>query len=149
MKMQSKLVLTVIFLSALTLNAADDVIQIRKETTHLIPISVTGFTGEAESVLEFDLSALGMEITEPADYTVSGKNDGRVEGSLTQAGASQPIFNRAYNGGSIRAQAHALANDIVKELRQTSPIFHSKIAFRIKRGGSTEVCVSDFDGNNP
>jgi TolB protein len=149
MKIHFKIVLAGIFLGALSLNAADDVIQITKPTTHLIPIALTGFSGEAESVLKFDLSVLGMEITEPADYIISGKNEGRVEGSLTQAGMSRPIFLRAYAGGNMRAQAHAFANDIVKELRQTAPIFQTKIAFRLKRGASQEICVSDFDGNNP
>src|SRR5271156_4612097 len=146
MKIQCKIVLAGIFLGALSFNAAaDDVIQITRQTTHLIPISITGFTGETESVLKFDLSVLGMEITEPADYTVSGNNSGRLEGSLTQAGMGRPIFFRAYAGGNTRAQAHAFANDIVKELRQTSPIFQTKIAFRLKRGPSMEICVSDFD----
>jgi TolB protein len=150
MKTQFKTVLAAIFLWAPALNvAADGVIVITGETTHLIPISITGFTGEAESVLKFDLSVLGMEIKEPADYIISGKDDGRVEGSLTQAGMNRPIFLRAYAGGSTRSQAHAFANDIVKELRQTPPIFQTKIAFRLTRGGSTEICVSDFDGNNP
>jgi TolB protein len=150
MKLAIKIVLAGVFLGALSLNAvADDVIQITRATTHLIPITITGFTGEVESVLKFDLSVLGMEITDAGDYTVSGKNDGRVEGSLTQAGMTRPIFARAYAGGSTRSQAHALANDVVKELRQTSPIFQTKIAFRLSRGGSPEICVADFDGNNP
>jgi TolB protein len=150
MKIQFKTVLVGILLAALSLMArAQDVIQITKQTTHLIPISITGFTGEAASVLRFDLSVLGMEVQEPAEYIISGKDDGRVEGSLTQAGMNRPIFLRAYAGGSTRSQAHAFANDIVKELRQTSPIFQTKIAFRLARGGSKEICVSDFDGNNP
>jgi TolB protein len=149
MKMHSKTVLTVILMGALSFKAgADGVIEIRKTTARLIPIAITGFTGEAESVLKFDLSVLGMEVSDPAEYIVSGKNDGRVEGSLTQAGMNRPIFLRAYNGGNTRAQAHAFANDIVKELRQTPPIFQTKIAFLLTRGGSTEVCVSDFDGHN-
>jgi len=150
MKMPFKIVLTGIFLGLLVLNAAaDGVIEIHKNTTHLIPITVTGFTGEAESILKFDLSVLGMEITDSGEYVVSGKNDGRVEGSLTQAGMNRPIFLRAYAGGNTRSQAHAFANDIVKELRQTPPIFQTKIAFRLTRGASTEICISDFDGNNP
>src|SRR5271157_1987138 len=150
MKIPFKIVLAAIFLWALTLNAvADGVIVITGETAHLIPVSITGFTGEAESVLKFDLSVLGVEIKEPAEYIISGKNDGRVEGSLTQAGMNRPIFLRAYAGGSTRSQAHAFANDIVKELRQTPPIFQTKIAFRLARGGPPEICVSDFDGNNP
>jgi TolB protein len=150
MKMKFKTVLAGVLLAALSFETrADDVIQITKQTTHLIPVSITGFTGEAASVLRFDLSVLGIQVQDPADYIVSGKDDGRVEGSLTQVGMDRPIFLRAYAGGNIRSQAHAFANDIVKELRQTSPIFHSKIAFRLTRGGSTEICVSDFDGYNP
>jgi hypothetical protein len=150
MKLQFKIILTSIFFAVVSLTAAaDDFIPITKTGTRLIPIAVTGFTGEAESVLKFDLSVMGMVITDPAEYTVSGKNDGRVEGTLTPAGISRPIFTRAYAGGSTRSQAHALANDIVKELRQTAPIFQTKIAFRLAREGSTEICVSDFDGNNP
>jgi TolB protein len=150
MKIPYKIVLAGILLAALSFETrADDVIQITKQTTCLIPIAITGFTGEAESVLEFDLSVLGMEIKEPAEYIISGKDDGRVEGSLTQAGMNQPIFLRAYAGGGTRSQAHAFANDIVKELRQTPPIFQTKIAFRLAQGGPPEICVSDFDGNNP
>jgi TolB protein len=55
---------------------------------------------------------------------------------------------RAYNGGSQRSQAHALANDVVKDIRQTLPIFLGKIAFRQQEGSATEICVSDFDGFN-
>jgi TolB protein len=99
--------------------------------------------------LKFDLSVLGIEVSEPADYIISGKDEGRVEGSLAQAGVPRPIFLRAYAGGNTRSQAHAFANDIIKELRQSSPIFQTKIAFRVSRGGSTEICVSDYDGNNP
>ena len=71
-----------------------------------------------------------------------------MEGSLTQAGMSRPIFVRAYAGGSARSQAHAFANDIARELRQTAPIFQTKIAFRLTRGSQTEVAVSDYDGYN-
>jgi TolB protein len=153
MKIQFKIILAGIFLGMWSLNAMaqDHFIPITKDTTHLIPISITGFTGEAESVLKFDLSVLGMEITDSAEYVVSGRDAGRVEGSLTQAG--RPIFSRAYAGGNTRSQAHAFANDIVKELRpelrDKPPIFQSKIAFRLGQGASTEICVSDFDGYRP
>ena len=65
MKIRHEIVLAGIL--ALTFQAvAQDVIQITKQTTHLIPVSITGFTGEAESVLRFDLSVLGVEVSEPA-----------------------------------------------------------------------------------
>lgn len=128
---------------------ADDVIQIHKEASHLIPVSISGFPPEVEAVLKFDLSVLGIVTQEPADYAISGKCDGRLEGSLTQTGMPRPVFLRAYAGGNPRAQAHAFANDIVKELRQSAPIFNGKIAFRLTHGPTSEVCISDYDGNNP
>jgi TolB protein len=137
-------------LAALALNArADDYITITGETSKLIPVAIGGFSPEVAAVLKFDLSVLGIVVQDPPEYTVSGKDDGRVEGSLSRSGSGQPVFNRAYSGGSIRAQAHALANDIVKELRQTAPIFQTKIAFCVEQGSSTEIGVSDFDGHNP
>jgi TolB protein len=149
MKTPNRTLLAATLLAALSFQAgAQPVIEITKQTTHLIPVSITGFTGEVESVLRFDLSVLGIEASDPAEYIISGKNDGQVEGSLTQAGVARPIFLRAYVGGSARSQAHAFANDIARELRQTSPIFQTKIAFRLSRGGSTEVGMSDYDGYN-
>jgi TolB protein len=147
MRIQLKSILTAIVFAAFSLNA-QDVINFHGSATRLIPITVTGFTGEVDSVLKFDLSVLGMEVSQSGDYTLTGRNNGQVEGSLTKSGGS-PIFTRAYAGGSPRSQAHALANDVVKELRPTTPIFQTKIAFRIKHGGDTEICVSDYDGYNP
>jgi TolB protein len=152
MKSQFNTILATVFLIACSMRAtADDVIQIHKPANQLIRVAVSGFSGEVESVLEFDLSVLGMEISAPetAEYVLNGHMDGRVEGSLTAAGSDHPLWRRAYAGGAARSQAHALADDVVKEIRQTSPIFLSKIAFRQQEGASTEICVSEFDGFNP
>jgi len=145
-----KISLTAILAGAVSFGAmAQSVIQINKATSHLIPVSITGFSGEAESVLKFDLSVLGIEESSQPEYVLSGRSEGRVEGSLTATGSGRPIFSKAYAGGNIRAEAHALANDVAKELRQTAPIFQTRIAFRIRRGSSTEIGVSDYDGYNP
>jgi TolB protein len=123
-------------------------IEIKKSAAYMVPISVSDFQGEVESVLKFDLSVLGMEITTPdkAAYQVNGLQNGRLEGRLTPAGANQPLWARAYTGGSARTQAHAFANDIVKEIRGTVPIFQGRIAFRVQEGSTTEIAESDFDG---
>jgi TolB protein len=128
---------------------ADDIIDIHKEAARLIRVSVTGFAGETESVLKFDLSVLGMEITPPenAEYLVGGHENGRVEGTLA-AGGNRPLWSRSYAGGTARSQAHAFANDIVKEIRQTAPIFQTRIAFRQQLGAATEICIADYDGAN-
>jgi TolB protein len=152
MKMNYSILLTAVLLSAGSLAAGpDEPIEIRKPTTYLVPVSVSGFEGEVESLLKFDLSVLGMEITSPdkAEYLVSGSQDGQVKGNLAAAGTRQPLWARAYAGGAIRAQAHAFANDIVKEIRGTPPIFQTRIAFRLQEGSTTEIAVSDFDGYNP
>jgi TolB protein len=128
---------------------ADEILEIHKEAARLIRVSVTGFAGEAESVLKFDLSVLGMEITTPdnAEFLVGGHENGQIEGTLATAG-NRPLWSRTYAGGPVRAQAHAFANDIVKEIRQTAPIFLTRIAFRQKIGNATEICASDYDGAN-
>jgi TolB protein len=125
-------------------------IEIHKPTAYVVPISIRDFEGEIDSVLKFDLSVLGMEITSPdkAAYLISGSQNGRLEGRLTAAGTTQPLWARAYAGGVARSQAHAFANDIVKEIRGTAPIFQSRIAFRQQEGSTTEIAVSDFDGYN-
>ena len=136
---------------SLAARAQDTVITIKKPAARVIPIAITGFTGEVNAVLKFDLSVLGMETTAPdkADYLISGTANGRLEGRLNQGGTGGAIFARAYSSGSARSQAHAFADDIVKAILETPPIFHSRIAFCRKEGGGTEVWVADFDGNGP
>ena len=124
---------------------ADETLEIRKDAARLIRVSVAGFAGEAESVLKFDLSVLGMEITTPenAEFLVGGHDNGHVEGTLAAAG-NRPLWSRSYAGGSARSQAHAFA----KEIRQTAPIFQTRIAFRQQSGAANEICVADYDGAN-
>jgi TolB protein len=126
-------------------------LTVTKTGTHMVKVSLSGFTGEAESVLKFDLSVLGMEITPPdtAEYLVAGHENGRIEGTLSVAGSTRPLWARTYAGAATRSQAHAFADDIVKEIRQTAPIFQGRIAFRLEKGGATEIYVADFDGANP
>jgi TolB protein len=128
---------------------AQQEINVVKQASALIPISISGFSGEAQAVLQFDLAVLGIKVTsDNPEYLISGNANGQLTGVLTTAGGKQ-VFSRIYSGGSARAQAHSFADDIVTELRQTAPIFHSRIAFRCQRGGANEIYVSDFDGHNP
>ncbi len=152
MKINYQPILTAYLLAACLFTAKADSqieIPIAKATTYVVPISISGFAGEVDSVLKFDLSVLGMEVTSPdkAAYLISGSQNGRVQGTLTPAGAS-PLWARAYAGGGARSQAHAFADDIAKEVRATSPIFRTRIAFRKQEGATTEIAVSDFDGYN-
>ncbi|HWD20112.1 MAG TPA: hypothetical protein VHB20_12635 [Verrucomicrobiae bacterium] len=146
--LQKLFVLTVTCLAANGAMAQEE-LQINGVARALIPVSITGFSGETQSVLAFDLSVMGIRITsENPQYVVSGSAGGQLSGSLSLSGKS-PILSRVYSGGSARAQAHSFADDIIKELRGTAPIFHTKIAYRCQQAGSSEVFVADFDGHNP
>jgi TolB protein len=151
MKMNCRLFLAAMLLGACSVIAGpDDIIDIHKTNTYVVPISISGFEGEVQSVLAFDLSVLGMEVTSPdkAAYLVSGSQNGRIQGSLTATGTEHALWARAYAGGLVRAQTHAFANDIVKEIRGAAPIFQTRIAFRLQKGSATEIAVADFDGYN-
>ncbi len=152
MKKSLKIILA--FLFSCTLHAQVprqiDIVK-SNDATRLIPISISGFTGEADSVLKFDLSVLGLQVTtaDNAEYLISGSQNASLEGRLQPTGPNSSAgngFARAYSGGNTRSQAHAFADDIVKAIRGTSPIFHTKIAFCRKVGPIMELCVSDFDG---
>jgi TolB protein len=114
-----------------------------------IPVAMEGFTGEAASVLSFDLVVQGFKFVGPADaqYIIKGSNDGVVTGSLTDNVAKKMLLSRTYNGASLRRQAHAFADDIVGAIRNTKPIGGTKIAFKSQTsGGNGEIYVADFDG---
>jgi TolB protein len=116
-----------------------------------IPVSLQGFTGEADQVLRFDLYVQGFSFVAPesAQYQIAGANTGNVTGSLTDKFARKVLFSRTYNGASARRQAHALADDIVAAIRNTKPIGGSKIAFKSQSPqGAGEIYMADFDGNN-
>ena len=146
---KTPVILALLFSCALT-GLGQTTLDIHKDPLQVIPISVSGLAGEADSVVKFDLSVLGLEPTTPdqAQYLISGTANGRLEGRLQQAGAGGEIFSRIYSSGTTRSQAHAFADDIVKEIRGTPPIFRSRIAFCASAGANIELCVSDFDGHD-
>ncbi len=118
------------------------------------PISVSGFTGEVAAALDFDLTVMGFKEVAPSDaqYALTGNNNGGVTGQLSFG--KTVIFSKAYNGASLRAQAHRLADDVVLKLTGVNGIAETKIAFAgydILGGGQGkhgEIYVSDFDGFN-
>jgi TolB protein len=139
---------------------AQESIEIRKETKIGIPptpITLTGFTGEAASVLKFDLAVMGF-ISVPAgqaSYELSGSDAGDITAQLylTGGGSRSVLFSRAYQGGGLRAQAHRLADDVVLKISGVPGIAEvngriSQIAFKVENGDSSEIYVSDFDGHN-
>ncbi|MEO5804258.1 MAG: hypothetical protein ABIR24_12085 [Verrucomicrobiota bacterium] len=119
------------------------------DQSKVIPISMSGFSGTAQEVLRFDLEVHGFEFvgTDTASFIVTGKNNGQVEGRLTDKNKTT-MLSRAYTGGNTRSQAHALANDIIFAITQRKGITQGKIAFRVGEGRNSEIYVADYDGAN-
>src|SRR5689334_18469609 len=75
-----------VILAILPLYAADQEIEIRRTiepgNTKPIWVSMSGFTGEAAQVLQFDLYVQGFGFTnaDAAQYIISGSNNGNLQG---------------------------------------------------------------------
>ncbi len=142
-----------VFLAAVVASHAQDnelEVKGRVDPSKAVPISLTGFIGEAEAVLRFDLYVAGFEFVaaDKAKFTVTGSNNGDLTGRLLDAQKNQ-LFGQKYAGGGIRQQAHAFADDLLKQIYgQKAKIFSSKIAYKIEQGRNQEVAVADFDGAN-
>ncbi len=116
-----------------------------------IPVNISGFTGEADGVLKNDLLFMGIVNVSAAEakFLITGSNQGHVEGRVLEKFNQQQRLAKAYNGGTIRAQTHALADEIAKELTGKPGIAQTKIAFRVETGaGKSEIYISDYDGQN-
>jgi len=120
------------------------------DSSKLIPISMSGFSGEVATVLKFDLEVMGFKFEGPdtAQYLLNGKNNGNVEGHLTDRINKASLLAKAYTGGTLRSQAHALADDIVLTITRKKGIAQTKIAFKVDTGANSEIYVADYDGHN-
>jgi len=116
-----------------------------------IPVSISGFTGEAEQVLKFDLYVVGFAFVEPAQaqFLISGSNNGNVQGRVMDPHNKSTLLSKGYQGAAIRRQAHALADDIVFAITGKKGIAQTKIACKAEFGGYGEIYVADYDGHNP
>lgn len=132
--------------------AAQDALWVRVKVDPLgfplpVPISLSGYSGEADSVLRFDLSFMGFEIvsSDKALYNITKNNAAGVGAYIKEA---TPPYNKAFTGGSTRQQAHALADDIAKTLTGKPGIAQTRVAYKVqpKGYGEGEIYVSDFDG---
>ena len=133
------------------LSAQEPAIQIEKEgSVRFIPISLSGFSGEAQAALKFDLEIAGFDLVSPdaAQFIVTGNNNGAVEGRVTDRVRKSELFANRYEGETPRSQAHALADDIVLKVTGKPGIARSKIAFKGENTGRMEIYISDYDGAN-
>ncbi len=143
---------------------AQENIEIKGETKIGVPptpITITGFTGDVATVLKFDLAVMGFSNAPAgsANYELSGSDTANVVGQLNllgggTTGSKSVLFSRSYQGGSMRAQAHRLADDVVFKITGVNGIAEangqiSKIAFKAENSTGGEIMVSDFDGHGP
>ena len=100
--------------------------------------------------MKFDLYVQGFSFVSPeaAQYLIHGSDAGGVTGTVTDKFAHKMILSRSYNGASLRRQAHAFADDIVKATTTLKAIGQTKIAFKSQPSsvGAGEIYVADFDG---
>jgi TolB protein len=113
-------------------------------------VSLSGFTGEAESVLKFDLYVQGFNFTnaEAAQYLIAGSNNGNLQGRVTDHYNKSTLVSKAYSGASLRRQVHSFVDEFVTAIGRKG-IAQTKIAFKSDTGPNSEIYVADFDGNNP
>jgi TolB protein len=134
--------------------ASDQPITITKSASiKVIPISLSGYTGEAAAVLTFDLEVMGFEVTssDKAQYTLTGKNEAtQIEGRLQDRISQANLLAKAYTGDNTRSQAHSLADDVVSAILRVPGIARTRIAFKQQATGTGagEIHVADYDGHN-
>jgi len=110
-------------------------------------LAMSGFSGEAAQVLQFDLYVQGFAFTnaDGAQYLLSGSNNDNLQGQATDKYSKHSLVSKAYSGASLRRQAHAFVDDFVQALNRKG-IAQTKIAFKGETSPNSEIFISDFDG---
>jgi TolB protein len=139
----------VAFASAAT---ADEEIVISKDYVpgkeKPIPVSLSGISGEAQEVIQFDLTVQGFTFVTPetAQYNLSGSANGNLTGRAQDRINKSYLVNKSYTGASLRRQAHTFVDDFLARLGRKG-IGGARIAFKQDNNSKGEIYVADFDGN--
>ena len=114
-----------------------------------IPVSLSGFTGEAGDVIQFDLAVQGFKFTgaDEAQFLLSGSNSGDLTGRATDRINKSILVNKSYTGAALRRQAHAFVDDFLAAIGRKG-IGTTMIAYKADKGTSGEIYISDFDGGS-
>lgn len=112
-----------------------------------IPVSLSGFSGEALEVIQFDLTVQGFSFVgaDAAQYLLSGSANGNVTGRAQDRINKSYLVNKSYSGASVRRQAHAFVDDFLAALGRKG-LGGTKIAFKRDTGANSEIAIADFDG---
>lgn len=135
--------------------AQGTVIDLKRDTEltryEMIPVTMTGASGEIASALKFDLEVLGFEFVsaDKARFEVKVTQGDGLEGRLIHIGSKQQVIGKRYAGNDSRRLAHAFADEIVQTLRGVGGIAQTRVAFKGEiRQGYSEIFVADYDGAN-
>ncbi len=120
------------------------------DPTKLIPFYISGYTGEVDRVLRFDLEVAGFKMVEAerAAYKLAGSNTDAVRGMLSDRN-NAGLFDKTFSGGTPRQQAHALSDAVVLSLTGKKGIAQTRVAFKMDTGRASEIFVADYDGHSP
>jgi TolB protein len=150
----SKLLIAIsLSIPAFAASAQTNVVEVDKFTRpgeeKPIPVSISGFTGEALEVIQFDLYVQGFTFTSPevAQFLISGSNTGNLIGRVTDRINKSTLVNKSYTGAALRRQAHVFVDDFLKAINRKG-LGQARIAFKSETGGKKEIYVADFDGYN-
>ena len=78
-------------------------------TAKPIRVNLSGITGEAAQVIQFDLYVQGFAFTdaESAQYLITGSANGNLTARVTDKIANSSKLAKAYTGGSLRRRVTA------------------------------------------
>ncbi|MEN9574631.1 MAG: hypothetical protein RL514_2486 [Verrucomicrobiota bacterium] len=125
-------------------------VNVYRDTSKAIPVSLSGFTGEVATTLRFDLEVAGCAIVSPeqAQVLIHGTNGARLEGFVSDR-AKNFLLSKAYAGANQRQLAHAFADDVIFALTRTRGIAQTRVAYKSRAADNTgEVFIADYDGHN-
>lgn len=114
-----------------------------------VPVNLSGFSGEALEVIQFDLIVQGFSFTnaEAAQYLLSGSANGNLVGRAQDRLNKNFLVNKSYSGASLRRRAHVFVDDFLAALGRKG-IGNTRIAFTHDTGANSEIYIADFDGFN-
>jgi TolB protein len=121
------------------------------DETKPIPISLSGFTGEADSVIRFDLGIQGFEVVPPqqAWFHVKGQNSSLLEVRVLD-NTQRQLIGKRFSQGKLRTLAHSASDAIIEAVMmgKRKGISRTKIAFVQGDGRQTRLYIADYDGHN-
>jgi len=141
--------------SGVRVGAQEGIIDITHNVTpgNMPPIwvSISGLSGEALQILQFDLYVQGYNFTnsESAQYEITGSANGNFAARAVDRITKETKLSKSYSGGSLRRQVHAFVDDfVILTPYHTKGIAQTKFVFKNDTGAHSELYVADFDGFN-